>query len=485
MIRERAILCACVAVALANGCQTDNGRHDAGADAGDGGDTETDSETEEEDGGADAATDAGDDAGDGGDTETGSGDGTCEPAATLELDVPIVGTTEGEFNDLDGYSCSELDESGPDAAYEWVNGGESPLAVTATLAGLEQDLDLFLLMPDCDVAACVAHSATQLDESATAIVGPGEQLFVAVDGFLGAQGAYELLLEAHPIELDCDDGIDNDDDSLTDCADDDCLLDPACVQTCEPDAAITCGELIAATTEDSTDAIQVYGTYATNFTGPERVYLFDEGEDGTEVEVRLESAPLDVEVLVLADECSSATPVLDGPTSASFAPTSTSEYYIVVDGRNGAAGDFELSITCRESVCDDSIDNDSDSLTDCSDLDCELDTPCITPCTPLTLDAGGCPSDGDAGPPPDAGPDSGPWGPACYPLLPDPEVGFCHDPGDAGVGAPCTVPYECAPGTTCTPGEVCLKYCDLDDGVPGCDAGECTSLGADPLGVCW
>jgi hypothetical protein len=73
----------------------------------------------------------------------------------------------------------------------------------------------------------------------------------------------------------------------------------------------------------------------------------------------------------------------------------------------------------------------------------------------------------------------------CYPLLPDPYDGFCHEPGDAGVGAPCTMPYECAPGHTCTPGEACFPFCDLDDGVPGCDAGECISLGADPLGVCW
>jgi len=470
MTRWRLDLVVLAATLTAAACQSNGGRADAGDDAGDAGDTDSDGDSDSEDAGSDAATDAGDDAGDGGD-DTDSGDGICEPVATLVLDLPVTGTTADGFNDLDDYSCTELSEPGPDLAYAWVNEGDTALAVTATLTDLEADLDLFLLLNECDVAACVGHSATQGDESATAIVGPGEQLFVTIDGFLGAEGGFALLLQAEPVELDCDDAIDDDGDSLTDCADGDCLLDAACIQTCEAEGAIDCGDLITATTEGADDAIQVYETYATNFTGPERVYAFTDGAAGTEVEVALGAAPVDLEVLVLSETCSSDAAVLEGPTSAVFAPSPAVSYFVIVDGRNGTSGSFELSLTCREVGCFDDIDNDSDGLTDCTDIDCELDTTCITPCVPLDPDAG-CPPEMDGGP-------------ACYPLLPDPLAGFCHEPGDAGVGAPCTMPYQCAPKTTCTPADICLKYCDLDDGVPGCDAGDCTSLGSDPLGVCW
>lgn len=480
----RAITCWTLIALAATGCEPSHDSTDAGEDAApDGGDTDTDtdSDTDEDAGDDDAGDDAGD-AGEGG-TDTESGDGTCDPIDTLEPGVPVSGTTEGATNDLDGYSCTALDESGPDVAYIWVNEADTPLEATATLTGLDADLDLFLLLPSCDIASCVAHSASQADESASAVVEVGQPLFVAIDGFLGAAGNYELQIQTEPIELACDDGLDDDGDALTDCADDDCLLDPACVQTCESEGPIACGDVITGTTEGAEDTIQVYGSYATDFDGPERIFAFGVGAAGTQVEARIDGTPPDLELLVLAETCASDAAVLSGPTIAVFAPIPTVDYFVIVDGRNGAAGEFELSLSCSESSCDDDTDNDSDGMTDCADIDCELIEPCVVPCTPLSLD-GGCAPVGDGGAP-DAGDDAGPWGPACYPLLPDPLAGFCHEPGDAGVGAPCVVPYQCAPGTTCSPADICLKYCDLDDGVPGCDAGDCTSLGSDPLGVCW
>jgi hypothetical protein len=474
---------------VATGCTPDSGKSDAGDDAAaDGGDTDTDSDTDTDtDTDPDAGDDAGDDAGvDGGDageggTDTDSGDGTCEPAGTLEPDTPITGSTEGEANDLDGYSCSDIDESGPDVAHVYVNEADAPMKVTASLTGLEIDLDLFLLLGSCDIESCAAHSAGQGDESAAAVVDTGEALFVAVDGYQGAEGSFELVIQVEPVELICDDEIDDDDDSLTDCADDDCLLAPACVQTCVAEGSIACGDAVSGTTEGADSTIHVYGSYATDFTGPERIFAFGDATAGTAVEVQLTGAPPDVELLVLGEVCASDAAVLTGPTQALFAPVAAIAYYVVVDGRNGAFGAFDLALDCLEAACDDDSDNDEDGLTDCADPDCEIDLACVVPCSPLSIDAG-CPA--DAGPT-DAGLDSGLPALACYPLAPDPYAGFCYSPSDAGVGTPCAMPYDCAPGLTCAPADICLAYCDLDDDVPGCDAGDCTSIGADPLGVCW
>jgi hypothetical protein len=167
----------------------------------------------------------------------------------------------------------------------------------------------------------------------------------------------------------------------------------------------------------------------------------------------------------------------------SFTPDPATDYFLVVDGRDGAAGDFALALACHETRCADALDNDGDGPADCADPDCDLDPDCVTTCALLALD-GGCPL--DAGLPADAGPDGGPPAPAaCYLLTASPLTGFCHAPGTADAGAPCAAPYDCRAGAVCTPADVCLVACDLDDGVPGCDAGSCTSFGADPLGVCW
>jgi hypothetical protein len=488
MIWKRATTVALLLVALAaTGCTPDPVKSDAGDDAaGDSGDTDTDSDTDSDtdpDAGDDAGDDAGPDGGDAGEggTDTDSGDGTCEPAGSLAADTPILGSTEGEANDLDDYSCSDIDESGPDVAHVYVNEADAPMRVTALLTELEADLDLFLLLGSCDIDSCVAHSAGQGDETADAVVETGEPLFVAIDGYEGAEGTFELAIQVEPVELDCDDDIDDDDDGLTDCADEDCLLAPVCVQTCMAEGPIGCGEAISGTTEGADSTIHVYATYAADFTGPERIFAFGGATAGTAVEVRLVGAPPDLELLVLGEVCASDAAVLTGPTQALFAPIAAVTYYVVVDGRNGAFGAFDLTLDCLEAACNDDSDNDDDGLTDCADPDCEVDEACVIPCSPLSPD-GGCPDDAGA---PDGGLDSGLPALACYPLAPDPYAGFCHSPSDAGAGTPCEMPYDCAPGLTCTPADICLVYCDLDDSIPGCDAGDCTSIGSDPLGVCW
>jgi len=47
------------------------------------------------------------------------------------------------------------------------------------------------------------------------------------------------------------------------------------------------------------------------------------------------------------------------------------EVHVVVDGFSGSeSGDFTLSVSGKEEICDDGLDGDGDGLIDCEDLDC-------------------------------------------------------------------------------------------------------------------
>lgn len=471
-------LAACTAALLLAACGDDDQVFDAGtdaaADAGDA-DSDTDSDT---DPGMDASIDAGPDASlDAGDTasDTASGDGTCEPVASLELGAPVVGSTSGETNDLDDYACTALDESGPDVAYSYTNTSEQPLAVTAWLYGLGEDLDLFWLRGACAAAACDAHSATAGDELAELVLAAGETAYVAIDGYLGAAGAFQLQLIGVPVEVDCGDALDDDADGLTDCADDDCGASPDCAATCAADQPIACGASVSASTAGLDGGIDSYPGLAGDFSGPELIYELS-ADGGVAAAATLGPAAAGLELIVLAGECAADAVLAAGPGVVSFEPADATDYFLVVDGRDGGAGSFTLELACRETACLDARDNDGDGPIDCADPDCELAPGCVAPCAVLATDAG-CPAD--------AGSDGGAPADTCYLLPTDPPAGFCHAPGTADAGAPCAAPYDCRPGAVCTPADVCLVACDLDDGLPGCDAGTCTSIGADPVGVCW
>ncbi|MFO8071111.1 MAG: hypothetical protein R6V85_04475 [Polyangia bacterium] len=460
-----------VAAIAAAGCELSPSAPDSGIDAGADGSPDTaDSDSDSAlDAGPDAAFDAGDS---GWDTDSNSADGTCEPLEWIALDASISGSTFGASNDLQIYSCIDFEQSGPDLAYGANNDSGSPQLVTAALSAQDADLDLFLLLDVCAADACAAHSAGLGDEQASAVLPPGADLFVAVDGFAGAAGPFELTLFAEAIEIDCSDQLDDDGDGATDCADDDCLGDPDCPQLCVPDEPLACGEALAGETSGQLSALDAYAPGFSGLTGPELVCSFFQQPGGLLLELTLLDAADGQQLFVLSGECSTAATVHAGGQAAQIEPLPGVPLYPVVDGPQGAQGSFTLVAECSEIDCADGEDNDGDGPADCADGDCEYDPACVTQCDPLHADAG-CPSVPDGG------------AQACYLLEVDPLGGFCHPPGDAGVGDPCAAPHDCIPGSVCTPADVCLAACNLGDGGPGCDGGSCTSIGADPLGVCY
>jgi hypothetical protein len=113
--------------------------------------------------------------------------------------------------------------------------------------------------------------------------------------------------------------------------------------------------------------------------GGEFVFAF---ETGSEVLVSLEINDYsegDLDILVLKERCDPEAAIAFGDSVASFRAAPGILYYILVDGRDGSSGGFELMVDCSETFerCGNSIDDNGDDLVDCADPQCRLQPPCF------------------------------------------------------------------------------------------------------------
>jgi cysteine-rich repeat protein len=123
--------------------------------------------------------------------------------------------------------------------------------------------------------------------------------------------------------------------------------------SCVPDwAYLTCGgsdSWTTATGSGSTDAVNAYGCAGdTPYTGPEYTYTFQADQDG-DVTVTLDTAPANLDVFVLGyggGICDAANCVAWNGVSVTFTAQAGETYFILVDGRNGASGDFTVTMDC-------------------------------------------------------------------------------------------------------------------------------------------
>jgi len=315
------------------------------------------------------------------------------------LSLTYNGDTSGLSDSLAG-SCSEGSGDSPDAVWSFTLTDYMDVTIT-------HDFDsfffpaLYLFKDSCGTPEIDCITAKGDAALLDVVLEPGTW-YVVLDGdFPGDAGAYTLTLtfiEHVFVESDCQNGQDDDFDTLVDCLDDECAAEPACLgETCV--AALPVNDGIPITKAD--DGLEA--TYKGDSTGmgneyagscsaatalsPDAVYRLDLA-DPMNV-----SASLDFDgifypaVTVFAGDCKPAAEIAcakgtSGPAQAKNLVLKPGTYFVVVDGSfEGDAAPYTLILSFHklpvsETDCTNGIDDDGDGFADCCDKECAATPAC-------------------------------------------------------------------------------------------------------------
>ena len=268
------------------------------------------------------------------------GDGLFDCA---DPDCQFVGTEticdDGVDNDCDGL----VDCSDPDCS---VYPCEHPETTCADGIDNDGDGDTDCEDMDCSIYPCEHPETTCTDD-------------IDNDGD-GDTDCADMDCSGYPCEYSettCTDGIDNDGDGDTDCEDMNCVTDPSCIpMSCEPLTDISCGSNLTGDTTWGPQNIQAYGCVGWLETGPESYYRFS-SPSAALVTVTLEGMTADLDLFVLApgvggecdawNNCLWASSTGDPVESISFDAIAGQTYFFIVDGYDGDAGPYEISVSCN------------------------------------------------------------------------------------------------------------------------------------------
>jgi hypothetical protein len=292
------------------------------------------------------------------------------------------GRTRGAGDELQGRcSINEAEE----VAWAWTAPRDGKYSFDTF--GSDYDTVLYVRADGCggEPRACNDDSSG-MQSKLTVQAEAGQQFVIVVDGFRQATGHY--VLNAHritPEENICDDRLDNDGDGAADCADSDCLDQPACTPAC-PDrdlGSVTGMEVASGTTTGRTDNVTASCTVneaedvTLQWTAPQTgTYVFDtEGSDYDTVLYALDGCG--GEELACSDDA-------DGLNASLQLQLQQGQTLILVmDGWSTSTGQYVLNIAQVEPEtghCEDGVDNDTDGRTDCADADCNGAPECTTDC---------------------------------------------------------------------------------------------------------
>ncbi|MBR59025.1 MAG: hypothetical protein CMH54_13535 [Myxococcales bacterium] len=340
-----------------------------------------------------------------------------------DTNVLIGGSTTGYSNDTSQQLCQDTtyQSSGPDMVYSYTapESGLYDVTLTPILAGETYFDPALYFSSSCpfSVASCsesVDQNPDMGPESTTLGLEKDETVFIYVDGFLSNHhGDFELQVDlSMAAEVNCDDGLDGDEDGVVDCEDSDCSSNPIC-----PTLGDSCALPFQITSlpynySDNTqsynnsfyhpdqicpDPTSTFGYNLASVGGasPDVVFEFTPASHGV-YRVGLEPVSGFEVVTIWVDDCPDAelptnciagADLSFGVVSELLVPMAAdTTYYIVLDGwgdtqPKGGAFSFYVKPLAdeTESNCGDGVDNDEDELTDCEDSDCADDPACMGP----------------------------------------------------------------------------------------------------------
>ncbi|MEQ1500699.1 MAG: hypothetical protein ABMB14_00645 [Myxococcota bacterium] len=446
---------------VATGCAGDDtGAEDtAGADP-DAGDADSD---------ADADSDTDSDA----DTDTTGPDLSCaDEIAPASVPAAWTGTTVGQGDDVAPFCVYQ--PGGEDRSFAFTAPADGGYRFTA-----DTPFVTLSMYDGCggEELACGANDGySTAPPSIRHDLVAGESVLVVVDTMMpGFETDFVVTAESLPsAELACDDGVDEDVDGASDCADPDCSAVASCQPAC-PDDTLVFGVPVAGTTlgqpDEGTAACDSSAMFGV--TAPDRSYAFTAPTDGR-YGFALTGLDFDA-VLSVTDGCGGAElACLDFFQSETVTVelVAGQEVLVVVDGYVGQQGTFTLTSfhpEATETDCADGIDNDGYGLVDCWDAACTADPACDEDC-----------ANGVA--------DNGTGIPDCQQLDRCGDDPACAEVCANGVDDNFDYFPDCS-DSHCVHDPACVEDCangvddDADDHVD-CDDGGCAGAAACPAGAC-
>ncbi len=173
----------------------------------------------------------------------------------------------------------------------------------------------------------------------------------------------------------CNDGMQNGDETGVDCGGPDC---PECTGPCGNIPYVNCNSTISDNNSNGTNEINAYpDAFNTNgFTGPERIYTFEVAAPGGNVSINLTGLNGDLDVF-LTDACDPTGNIIEFSANSGTSNESINNvnlapgvYFLFVDGWQGATSNYNLSISCPQGTCSDSVQNEQETGVDCGGPDC-------------------------------------------------------------------------------------------------------------------
>lgn len=232
-----------------------------------------------------------------------------------------------------------------------VGGGKPPFAFPAvaghTYAVVVEHADgapsAVTLRLGCGFAAEV-DCGDGLDDDQNGLTDCADPLCAAAEGCQGTQ-----------VETQCEDTIDSDGDGATDCDDADCAEALACIQTCAfTPPAVACGFSQGASTNSGASTATDYPCGPSS-PGPEIAYRFKPQTAGV-VTATLASGSAGARLYALRDQGFGCAPLTcetmdeaqsDDPAQIKFVAAVGQTWYLVVDGATAGQGvQYSLSVEC-------------------------------------------------------------------------------------------------------------------------------------------
>ncbi len=181
--------------------------------------------------------------------------------------------------------------------------------------------------------------------------------------------------------LECAEECDDGNTTSGDGCDSGCNIESV---TCTPAWTLTCGEedRWATTNFGASDLLDSYGCSSWDESGPEYIYDFV-APYGGQITVSLSDldAGVDLDIFVLDQTggvCASSNCVEYGSLSATFTAVAGETYYLVVDGYQGAEGNYTITLDCAGGTCGDGVLNVGEACDDGNSAGCDG---CSATCT--------------------------------------------------------------------------------------------------------